>query len=478
MVLLLAWLGLAHADTLPPAMAYDAWSVVEVDAAPVGSVHAISTVLGDGGQGLRMRMEMSMLRAGTELRWSMEVTSEEGPDGAPRYIRVEQAQGALPMVSTLTFVDGEVIFVASSGDRTLPEVRQPIEPGCTGPGATERALAQALAAGQTTLSTCFYDGVLGAAPTRSTYTVLGAEQDGAERLWHVRVASSAAPGADYESWVDARGLSQRMVQPIGGFVMTIRESDGPPENVHPPELFLSTLVTPSKPIRAPRSAVYGQYVLRPQEGGPGVVMSVGAQSARTLPDGGVEVTVDTRRRAAAKPEEEAASLGRSTWIDPQDPATAALAAEAAGSVEGAAAKAEALRRLVYRHIVHKDLGTGFGTSAEVVASQSGDCTEHAVLLAALLRSQGIGSRVVSGLVYVPGLGPKGAFGYHMWTQALLPGAGGLEWTDLDATLPGEAFDATHIALGVSTLDDDRGQRDMAGMTPMIGNLEIDVRKVR
>ena len=40
------------------------------------------------------------------------------------------------------------------------------------------------------------------------------------------------------------------------------------------------------------------------------------------------------------------------------------------------------------------------TAAEVARSREGDCTEHAVLLAALARARGIPARVAMGLVYV------------------------------------------------------------------------------
>ena len=109
----------------------------------------------------------------------------------------------------------------------------------------------------------------------------------------------------------------------------------------------------------------------------------------------------------------------------------------------------------------------------------GDCTEHAVLLAAVLRGAGVPARCVSGLVYADQFaGRQGVFGYHMWTQAWLDpdGAGprAAQWTDFDATLPGVAYDATHITLGVSDLNQGVMDNDMAAMLPLLGNLEIEV----
>ena len=48
-------------------------------------------------------------------------------------------------------------------------------------------------------------------------------------------------------------------------------------------------------------------------------------------------------------------------------------------------RARALRLAARRHITHSTLATGFASASETVRSRKGDCTEHAMLLAALLR---------------------------------------------------------------------------------------------
>ena len=108
--------------------------------------------------------------------------------------------------------------------------------------------------------------------------------------------------------------------------------------------------------------------------------------------------------------------------------------------------AYALRDLVHNHISSKHLSTAYATASETARTGSGDCTEHAVLLAALLKARMIPARVCHGLVYVElggsaingqateggegGASGDGQFGWHMWSQALING----HWHDLDATL--------------------------------------------
>ena len=103
-----------------------------------------------------------------------------------------------------------------------------------------------------------------------------------------------------------------------------------------------------------------------------------------------------------------------------------------------------------------------------------------MLLAAALRVAGIRSRVATGLIYADEfLGGKHIFGYHMWSQALLPNEqGDLAWTDLDATLrDGQTYDATHITIGVTSLDDKEGLQSMMGIAGIMGNLDIKVESV-
>jgi hypothetical protein len=90
---------------------------------------------------------------------------------------------------------------------------------------------------------------------------------------------------------------------------------------------------------------------------------------------------------------------------------------------------------------------GYGSAAEALRTRSGDCTEYAVLLAALARARDIPSRVAYGLVYADRFsGKKDVFSPHAWVQVWT----GTRWQSYDAGI-GE-FDATHLALGLGDGD--------------------------
>ena len=219
---------------------------------------------------------------------------------------------------------------------------------------------------------------------------------------------------------------------------------------------------------------------------------------------GQSVPPDADEAAGAATVDRSRYLAPSPFLDHRDPAIRALLASLDGAArprpvdadplpapepdqapatapdrpeETPRQRAARLTALVRSRISDKNLDTGFATASEVARTLSGDCTEHAVLLAALLRADGIPSRVASGLVYLERFaGGRDVFGYHMWTQALIGG----RWIDLDAALPGEVdgFDATHVALAVSALDGPEAAADFVPLAGLIGRLRIEVKELR
>ena len=146
-------------------------------------------------------------------------------------------------------------------------------------------------------------------------------------------------------------------------------------------------------------------------------------------------------------------------------------------------RAHTLRVAVKNHITTFDLATGYASASETARRQSGDCSEHAVLLAAVLRVDGIPSRVCSGLVYTERtvqVEPsseacakedtecqevetgrytsrvRGSFAWHAWTQALI----GQQWVDVDATLHNQPYSTGHVLMGTSSLSDRTGVRTL------------------
>lgn len=136
----------------------------------------------------------------------------------------------------------------------------------------------------------------------------------------------------------------------------------------------------------------------------------------------------------------------------------------------------ALERGVRERMTDKNFSTAFGTAADAARTLSGDCTEHAVLLAALCRARKIPARVAAGLVYVQENKarkmPRG-FAYHMWTEAWLNG----RWVPLDATLGHGGIGAAHIKLSDTNFD---GASPLEALLPVMNvllQLELEIVEV-
>lgn len=97
-----------------------------------------------------------------------------------------------------------------------------------------------------------------------------------------------------------------------------------------------------------------------------------------------------------------------------------------------AARMAVLERLVNRHIDNKSLRIGYASAADAARLREGDCTEHAVLLAALARTSGIPARVVTGFAWSGQFGEQASFVPHAWVAAWTGG----QWQAFDAALPG------------------------------------------
>jgi hypothetical protein len=83
---------------------------------------------------------------------------------------------------------------------------------------------------------------------------------------------------------------------------------------------------------------------------------------------------------------------------------------------------------------------------EVARTMRGDCTEHAMLLAALMRMKGVPSRLAAGIVHT-----NNQFGFtgHVWTEAYI----NHQWMPFDSTTGSDGVGTTHIKLADSEMPD-------------------------
>ncbi len=146
-----------------------------------------------------------------------------------------------------------------------------------------------------------------------------------------------------------------------------------------------------------------------------------------------------------------------------------LARRAVGNTKDAAEAIRQIEEFVAGYIENKSLSVGYASAAEVAAGRQGDCSEFAVLTAAMCRSVGIPAQVVVGVAYVKDFaGLQDRFGGHAWVQAYVGG----KWVGLDAAFKSaglNGYGPGHIALAAGN----GNPEDFFELVTTLGRFRID-----
>ena len=161
-------------------------------------------------------------------------------------------------------------------------------------------------------------------------------------------------------------------------------------------------------------------------------------------------------------------LAPNRLIQSDDPSVKALANAAAGTLKDDPWRAAlALEQYLFRTLGKEDFGQVFGSAAEVAGRRKGDCSEHAVLLAAACRSLEIPARVAVGLLYSP---QDQRFLYHMWNEVWVND----RWIPLDATLGKGGVGAAHLKLRDSNLAGESAYSMVSPVIYLIGKIDLEL----
>lgn len=144
-------------------------------------------------------------------------------------------------------------------------------------------------------------------------------------------------------------------------------------------------------------------------------------------DSTVSIRFDARPTLNEDPD---ARHRESSWVvDFSEDSIQALVTQLAKSAAEDPTPAQ-LEHFVFEHIANKSYSRSFDLASRVAATGEGDCTEHAVLLAALARAHGFPARVVLGNLILDLDEGLFAFG-HAWTEIHTDD----DWQIFDATQP-------------------------------------------
>jgi hypothetical protein len=449
----------AHAD--------DTWMSVQLDGRKIGSLHVERDIDADRvvtTQTLSFRLS----RSGHEIPLMNISRSTESHDGKPLAFSNDSSMSARQnMVSGTRRTDGTFQITSDVGGQTrvsllqwpaeamLAEAqRQAIRKRGFIPGTRYRQLNFDPASQQT---------------VDVEISVLGDEQielpGGAERVHHLQQALHTSRSTQVmDLWVDDQAHVRRGMMPLLGFHLEMLACDqacalAPDQSVD----LLRVAMTGAPRVLTPNlRSTPMRYLVHVGGTIPEPFIETDEQHVYELGDRLWQVDIGSPRASDESPPGLDDTAGNA-WLQSESPVIRDMAQKVVGDARNDLQKMRRLRSFVSSFIQQKGLSVGYASALETVQTRAGDCTEHAVLLTALARAQGIPARVITGIVYAERFGGVSrVFVPHAWMQAWING----HWRSYDAALG--RFDSTHIALGTGNGDP---WKFFAGLN-VLGNMTV------
>jgi len=271
-------------------------------------------------------------------------------------------------------------------------------------------------------------------------------------------------GLSSTTWIDAKG---RPVLELGlnGVVVSALEEEAVAKGylasaaLNKDEVILDwSLIKAVLPLADARQARYLRFVLPRSERMP--PSDLRQQCRREAAD--VLCEIDATRLGASEPSD--ADLRPTITVQAGDPMIRALALTITAEKKPVTEKIDAVLAWLEQNI-RKEPIDAF-SALDVLDTRRGECQGHTYLYAALMRSLGVPTRVVNGLVYAQ---DYRGFLYHTWAETLDGGS----WIAVDPTFNQTRADATHIALA-------RGESpaELVPLVDWVGRTRIEVLEAR
>jgi hypothetical protein len=500
-------LALTGAWALPPVPSpapapkpvFEEWVVLVLDGRQCGFGSTITTSF-DTSTGVQYQTELQqefvVKRLGTVLKMNEVSHITEDADGAVlSFSQVSTGMGS--DIESKGVREGDEFVVSSRGETQRYKVPRL---AALGPEAIRRLTdAIPLQPGQkfslNTFITDYPQQIAvedGTVIDRESHDVRGVKHD----LWKITSEMPVMAGVQAVTWVDDQDNDVETTIAMPGLGVMHQYTTDRAECMKQPEgaeIFAGSLISPQEALPNLDKTSQADYRLTTDDISQKLTLwNEGEQRVLKSEPGlsEIEVTVPTftaRDATWQLPHADTPELNSylqpSAYLESGSPEIQALAKEAVGSETNPVQAAHRIENFVRGYITKKDLNIGFASAEETAKSREGDCTEHAVLCAAIGRVVGLPTRCVIGLGYIaPGdLEPtisnavstrNGIFGFHMWAEAWI---GPNEWVPMDAALNG--FDIGHIAIVKSALADINPMVDLnMPILQLMQNLKITVLK--
>ncbi|MCA9081559.1 MAG: transglutaminase domain-containing protein [Planctomycetaceae bacterium] len=436
------------------------WEVLLLQGNRVGYNHTVEraeTI--DGEQRLVTETfgRMELKRAGHSLKMLFQLRFEETPAGALVRFHSTQTNPPDSKVESAGVRDGDVLRVTMSAGGQQNRREEPDAAGLRSPAFVDRYLLTNDLPLNELRSFEIFDPQVSQRATITLRRIAPATTklwaDEVNHLDRVEMTHSAIPGATTTLFLDPK--TRRVLKsttPLLGIDAYRVSQEIATQEIEPFDQLTASLIVlqTDKNLAAARSVSYRLTIdgdvpegMFPSDATQQVTRDLQQLAIKVTP-----LTKDQLQPSVTKPESPGQEyLVATRYIECTAPLIGKLSRQACGDADDSVTKAINLERFVRQHIQKRNLATAMATALEVAQSQAGDCTEHAVLLTALLRAADIPARVAVGLVHVDS---QQAFIGHMWTEAWINGT----WFPLDATRARGGITCEYIKLLDSPLSGD------------------------
>lgn len=434
----------------------ESWQAIYMSRQRVGFAHVQMDEIERDGKKITVSdtlSQMTITRFGISLKMSVQQSSEEDSDGNLLSFRFLIDNPPISHGDSRGEVkDGKLLVTTISSGKEI-ESTLPWDPNVKSPAWIERILTvEPLKEGQSREFSMFDPQFMKAAKITVTHRGKATTKllDGSmKELEKIETKHSLVPGLVTTSFADEDGQTIKTEANLLETVMYTVSKEEALREVSGADLDLGmdTVIKTGK-IQDAHTSKTGVYKITVEGNAAESLPSGPTQSIKSLSDTEVELTVKSIKpgEQGDEPAPGEIYLKSSRFLDTEDPRVKDLATEGAAGETDPVKLAVGLEKFVHTRLANKNFSTALATASEVAKDLSGDCTEHAVLLAALLRANSVPSRVAIGFVYADSIG---GFGGHMWTEAYVNG----RWVPLDATLGLGGIGVGHIKVADADLSE-------------------------
>lgn len=449
---------------------FDYWFVAAVDGVRIGYLHWAAREVEKDGKKLWVGskyQKLTVARFGQVVQqWGEEGTTET-PEGEVLITTFSQGLGKDQALAITGVVDGKTLRVKGSGGAAGAEDK-PWPGGVTGVVREPLEFRDRMLKPGDEFSSLQYVAAL----NRVIKTTTIAEAEESLVLWPntpprklLRLVTKMEPVGTFKLpaqylWVDAKTYeplkSEFDFAALGGKVTFLRTTQAAATQpvVNPPDVFDVQSIRLDREIAAIHGKAAMTYTITmPKDDDPPTAFASDLRQQVKNVDGKAKrfdlaVTAMRSPVSAVKPAAAPGPefLGSSFFVNSDDATVKAHAKKAIAALGIDATpwdRAKAVEKWVKNNMQAVEFSQAMATADNVARTLSGDCTEYAMLSAAMCRAVGVPSRTALGLVYVPdSKGGKPFLAYHMWFEVYVDG----QWLALDATLGQGSIGPGHVKI--------------------------------